>query len=206
MKRAILRALQDGEIRRLGETRPVAVDVRIVCATNRDLERLIREGSFREDLYYRLKVLHVKVPPLRDRREDILPLARLFLRAEVGTARAFSPEAKRLLLAHDWPGNVRELANAVKYAAVLATGEVVESGDLPEEIGAPSRRIEEERLLPLHEVERRHVLAVLEACDGRIGRAAEILGIGRNTLWRKLRRFETDGAEGASPPERRKEC
>lgn len=202
----LLRALQDGEIRRLGETRPVAVDVRIVCATNRDLERLIREGSFREDLYYRLKVLHVKVPPLRDRREDILPLARLFLRAEVGTARAFSPEAKRLLLAHDWPGNVRELANAVKYAAVLATGEVVESGDLPEEIGAPSRRIEEERLLPLHEVERRHVLAVLEACDGRIGRAAEILGIGRNTLWRKLRRFETDGAEGASPPERRKEC
>jgi two-component system response regulator HydG len=194
----LLRVLQDGEVRRVGESRAFAVDARICCATHRDLARRVEEGAFREDLYYRLKVLTLEVPPLRERHEDVLPLAAHFLALEKAGAVGFTPGAKERLLAWPWPGNVRELENAVKHGAALATGGRVDVGDLPEElareVGASARRLKaSERASPvppmksLAEVERAHVLAVLDACNGSQAQAARVLGIGRNTLWRKLR-------------------
>jgi two-component system response regulator HydG len=191
----LLRALQDGEIRRVGDTKPFAVDVRVICATHRDLTDLVEGGRFRQDLLYRLKVLTLQVPPLRQRGPDIMPLARQFLRAERTVARDFSEEAEHCLLSYPWPGNVRELENAVKHGAALATGPEIEAGHLPEEIRQPRPRSRpgpgsSPRLRSLAEVEREHILAVLAACDGAVGPAARILGIGRTTLWRKLKRYE----------------
>src|SRR5690606_20709226 len=131
----LLRALADGEIRRVGETRAFAVDARIVCATHRDLAECVRRGTFREDLYYRLRVLTLRVPLLRERREDILPLAERFVLDEGRHAR-FSPAAVRALEAYAWPGNVRELANAVKHGLALTEGLVIDVEHLPEEIAS----------------------------------------------------------------------
>jgi two-component system response regulator HydG len=187
----LLRALAEGEIRRVGETRSFSVDVRIVCATHGDLRALVRRGAFREDLYYRLKVLSLRVPPLRERREDILPLARSFLAGEACVAKDFAPEATQRLLEYGWPGNVRELANAVQHAAALVTGLLVRAEDLPDELfeveTAPAPTVASLRTLA--EVEREHVLAVLERCGGSQVDAARVLGIARNTLWRKLRSY-----------------
>lgn len=191
----LLRALQDGEVRRLGETRPFAVDVRIVCATHRDLRALVQQGAFREDLYFRLHVLTLRVPPLRERREDILPLAQSLLDAEPTPVRRISREAEERLLAHAWPGNVRELGNAIQYGVALTQGHEISVDDLPEGIGpsatppgpaAPDLR-------SLVEVEREHILRVLDACGGSQSEAARVLGIGRNTLWRKLREYAGEG-------------
>jgi DNA-binding NtrC family response regulator len=182
----LLRALQEGEVRRVGETRAKAVDVRIVAATNKKLAQRVRDGQFREDLYYRLKVLSLEVPPLRERVDDVLPLARLFLGAERTAARRFSPAVCRLLERHAWPGNVRELQNAVKFAAALATDVTI----LPEHLPAPEADTphaeDTTALRPLKEIEREHIERVLKACGGATGQAALALGIGRNTLWRKL--------------------
>jgi len=186
----LLRVLQDGELRRVGENKRFAVDVRIVCATHRDLWGLVRDGRFREDLYYRLKVLSIRMPALRERREDILPLARGLLAEEGASQRDFSAAAQQLLLDYAWPGNVRELQNAVKHGAALATGAVVEAADLPEELtslGGGVSPLAPTQLLTLAEVERRHILRVVDACKGSQSEAAHILGIARNTLWRKLR-------------------
>ncbi|MBX5482914.1 MAG: sigma-54-dependent Fis family transcriptional regulator [Myxococcaceae bacterium] len=192
----LLRALQEGEIRRVGDTRSRQVDVRVVCATHRALDELVQQKLFREDLYYRLKVLTLRVPPLRERVEDILPLARGFLAAERTPAVRFSPAAERVLQSHRWPGNVRELQNAVKHAAALATGPVIGPELLPEEVQpaapAPSPAPGEKRkiaLRTLEEVEREYVLDVLAACGGAMTEAARVLGVGRNTLWRKLKRY-----------------
>jgi two-component system response regulator HydG len=188
----LLRALQDGEVRRIGENRAFAVDVRILCATHRDLAARVRDGSFREDLYYRLKVLSLTVPPLRDRREDILPLAAHMLAGEKTMAQSFSPTAKARLLGYAWPGNVRELENAIKHGAALANGPEIQAEDLPEELFASPTlaktiAVTDPRTLPtLAEVERAHIERVLQACNGSQSHAARILGIGRNTLWRKL--------------------
>ena len=186
----LLRALADGEVRRVGDTRSFGVDARIVCATHRDLRELVRTGRFREDLYYRLKVLTLRVPPLRERIEDVLPLAMRFLSTERTLARGFTKAAENALRSHVWPGNVRELQNAVKHGAALATGAWIVPEDLPEEVLQPSaisKTTSGVRLRPLAEVEREHVLGVLEACGGSVGDAARILDIGRNTLWRKLK-------------------
>ena len=189
----LLRALQDGELRRVGESESFSVDVRVLCATHRDLAARVREGHFREDLYYRLKVLSVEVPPLRARRDDILPLAAHFLAEERAAAKGFSARAKKRLLAYPWPGNVRELQNAVKHGAALATGATVDAEDLPDElVGAGRVEVPSPtaHVLPsLAEVERAHVLRVLDACGGAQAEAARVLGIGRNTLWRKLRAY-----------------
>ena len=189
----LLRALQEGEVRRVGDTRAKEVDVRVVCATHRALAELVRKGQFREDLYYRLKVLSLRVPPLRDRPEDILPLARAFLAGERSRARSFSAAAEKRLLRYRWPGNVRELQNAVKYAAALATGPVVSPEVLPEELLAPEAAAPPNAtpaaMKTLEELEREHVLRVLEACSGGMTEAARVLGIGRNTLWRKLQSY-----------------
>ncbi|HSN30273.1 MAG TPA: sigma-54 dependent transcriptional regulator, partial [Kofleriaceae bacterium] len=187
----LLRALQDGEIRRVGENEAFAVDARIVCATHRDLAERVRNGAFRQDLFYRLKVLSVTVPALRERREDILPIACHLLAEERGDLRGFTERAKARLLAYAWPGNVRELQNAVKHGAALATGALIDEPDLPEELLAASQAapVEPAPLRSLADVERDHILRVLDACAGSQVEAARVLGVGRNTLWRKLRAY-----------------
>jgi len=191
----LLRVLQDGEVRRVGETSSFAVNVRVVCATHRDLAEGVRSGSFREDLFYRLKVLSVHVPPLRERREDVLPLSYLLMAQERSDLRGFTAAAKKLMLAYSWPGNVRELQNAIKHGAALATGDAVDVEDLPEELSrerpaAPALSTatgSSPVLRSLADVEREHILLVLDACGGSQAEAARVLGVARNTIWRKLR-------------------
>lgn len=186
----LLRALQDGEVRRVGELRPFAVNVRVLSATHGALLERVRQGSFREDLFYRLHVLSLRVPPLRERHDDIVPLAAHFLRAEAPALSGFDADAEARLLAHPWPGNVRELHNAVRHGAALATGARVRAADLPESLGSSAAPpAHDGALRSLAEVEREHVLRVLGACNQSQTDAARILGIGRNTLWRKLRSY-----------------
>jgi transcriptional regulator with PAS, ATPase and Fis domain len=194
MQVKLLRALQEREVRRVGENRARPVDVRIVAATNRDLAAEVAAGRFRQDLFYRLRVIELRVPPLRERPEDVLPLARLFL-AE--TARrmgrkvtGFTPRAADQLLRHEWPGNVREVQNAVEHAVALCTGSRVDAGDLPEELRAALPRPRPAgRTRKLEEVEREYILAAVEAAGGNRTRAASELGIGLATLKRKLKRY-----------------
>ncbi|HSB72619.1 MAG TPA: sigma-54 dependent transcriptional regulator [Candidatus Methylomirabilis sp.] len=202
----LLRVLQEREIRRVGSTSPIRIDVRLLAATNRRLEELVREGRFREDLYYRLNVVALRLPPLRERREDIPLLAAHFLtRAAKRHGRpvpTLSPEAMALLLEHRWPGNIRELENAIERAVLLAETDTLFPGDLPGSLGG-SRGGEsgEAAVKPrrLEEVEREHILRTLDAYAWNQARAADALGIGRNTLWRKLKDF------GVAPPERHRE-
>jgi len=186
----MLRALQDGEIRRLGDTRPFAVDVRIICATHRDLADLVTRGAFREDLFYRISVLTLKVPSLRERREDILALSRQLLES-ASSPHTLAQDAAAALLAHAWPGNVRELDNVLRHGAALATGAVITRANLPDNLGPRPQGPEPSvPMCTLAESERAHVLGVLGACKGSVVEAARVLGIGRNTLWRKLKLWE----------------
>ncbi|MBK9089671.1 MAG: sigma 54-interacting transcriptional regulator [Holophagales bacterium] len=192
----LLRALQEREVRRVGENRSRKIDVRVVAATNRDLARDVETGHFRKDLYYRLRVIEIPIPPLRDRPEDVLPLAKALLvdaaeRTHVKVS-GFTPEAARLLLRHTWPGNVRELANAVERAAVLADGVRVGAEDLPDEIGRPARGAGAAGDT-LADVEKAHVLAVLGEENGHREKAAKRLGIGVATLYRKLKEWGEEG-------------
>ncbi len=183
----LLRALQDGEVRRVGETRPFSVDVRVLCATNVDLAAAVAEGRFRADLYYRLRVFGLVVPPLRERKADILPLAHAFLARHEHRTRRFEAAAERALGQYTWPGNVRELANAVQHGAVLSAGAPIGVPHLPDDVVSRRASRAAPRLESLAEAERRHILWVLEACAGNQVEAARVLGIGRTTLWRKLR-------------------
>ena len=192
----LLRALQDGEIRRVGDTNPFSVDVRIFCATNQDLRACVAQRRFREDLYYRLKVFTLALPPLRERVDDILPLAIMFLQEHQHRTGRFTSRAQRVLQEHGWPGNIRELANCVNHGAVLSAGDDVDLAHLPEDVVKPCPPPRSDTALrTLAEVERDHVLGVLEACGGHQIDAARILGIGRTTLWRKLRAFGIDPRE-----------
>ena len=199
----LLRALQDGELRRVGENQSFAVDVRVLCATHRDLADRVRQGAFREDLFYRLKVLTLEVPPLRERQEDILPLAHHLLADEKTQARDFTASAKAQLVGYSWPGNVRELQNVVKHGAALALEPEIREEDRPDELRGPPGNAARasspvpSRLQSLAEVEREHLLRVLDACGGSQSEAARVLGIARNTLWRKLRNYA--GLDGAAP-------
>jgi two-component system response regulator HydG len=186
----LLRVLQDGVVRRVGSNHSLALDVRVIAATHKDLGALVERGLFREDLYYRLKVLTLRLPPLRERLEDILPLARHFLALERTPPRRLTPAAEELLLEYRWPGNLRELSNAMRCASAVVEGAVIELEHLPEELlRAPTHLTPVAALRTLAQVEREHVLAVLSACGGVQAEAARILGIGRNTLWRKLREY-----------------
>jgi DNA-binding NtrC family response regulator len=202
MQVKLLRALQEGEIRRVGSTRPVNVDARVVAATNRDLEKEVRAGRFREDLFYRLSVVTLSVPPLRERRSDIPLLAERFLRAaseNAGRARLrLAEEALSRLVSYDWPGNVRELESAVEYAALHARGSEVVAEDLPPKLQTTEVRQAASRsplaalyedLPSLDELERRYLLHVLEATGGNRTRTAEVLRIDRRTLYRMAERF-----------------
>jgi DNA-binding NtrC family response regulator len=192
----LLRALQEREIRRVGENRNRPVDVRVLAATNRDLMTEIHAARFREDLYYRLRVIEIRVPPLRERREDILSLARSFLNAAVErTGRkvtGLTPAAAQQLLMYSWPGNVRELENAVERAVVLAPRNRVDVDDLPPEIGlAVPEPVAVGEVRTLAQVERDYIASVLRAVGGNRAQAAAKLGIGTATLYRKLKRFGT---------------
>jgi DNA-binding NtrC family response regulator len=204
MQVKLLRALQEGEIRRVGASRAAHVDARVVAATNRDLEREVKSGRFREDLFYRLSVVTLRVPPLRERRSDIPLLAERFLRrasANAGRERTlrFGGGALALLSAHEWQGNVRELESAVEYAALRARGAQVAPEDLPAKLQTQAARAAAARtpltalyedLPTLDELERRYLLHVLEAAGGNRTRAAELLGIDRRTLYRMAERFK----------------
>ncbi len=205
----LLRVMQDQEVRRVGGTSSVKVDVRIIAATNRDLAGLVREGKFRDDLYYRLNVVRIVLPSLAERREDIPLLAHHFLRKYTGGAahpvKGFLPETIALLQRYRWPGNVRELENAIERAVSLSHGPFVVPDDLPEAIRhADSIQEEkpaskdaplEEELLTLDEVEKRHLIRVLKETKGNKVRAAKILGIDRRTLYRMAERFGIDLGE-----------
>jgi two-component system response regulator HydG len=191
----LLRVLQEREVLRLGENVPRKIDVRVVAATNRDVQQALHEKRLREDLYYRLAVVEIRVPPLRERRDDILTLARHFARrfAEKQGLRRLTLDAScaEVLLDYDWPGNVRELENAIEHAAVLCADGIVRPEHLPAAVRVPQPRFRASAAggpRSLAEVEAEHIQAVLEHTQGNKGRAAEILGIGGATLWRRLKR------------------
>ena len=195
MQIKLLRVLQEKEVRRVGENRSRPVDVRVLASTNRDLAHAIVEGSFRQDLYYRLKVVELQVPALRDHRDDILPLARMMLKdAAERMARkisGISPAAADQLLRYEWPGNIRELENAMERAAALATGSRVDITDLPEEIrnAFPKPTLNSTKVQPLSEIEKEYILAVLEMNNGNQTQSARQLQIGSATLYRKLKKY-----------------
>ncbi len=193
----LLRVLQDGEVRPLGSNRAVRVDVRVMAATNRDLESRLREGLFREDLYYRLNVIQIQLPPLRGRPEDILPLADHFLARSAERSRkavrGWRESAKQLLLGHAWPGNVRELENVVERAVALAESDLIGPEDLPQTM---QERKSQDRLatavaqgFTLDQLEREYIERVLELEGGNKTRAAQRLGLDRKTLYRKLEEY-----------------
>jgi DNA-binding NtrC family response regulator/predicted hydrocarbon binding protein len=191
MQVKLLRALQEQEIRRIGENTNRKVDVRIIAATNRSLVDEVKAGRFREDLYYRLHVIEIAVPPLRERREDLLPLARMLLATAAPRAKSkvtsFTPKAVEQLHRYPWPGNVRELGNAIERAVVMATGTRIDVDDLPTEIGsAAASQWAPGDLRSLADVEKGYILAVLAAEGGNRARAATQLGIAPATLYRKL--------------------
>ncbi|PYS90406.1 MAG: hypothetical protein DMF64_14890 [Acidobacteria bacterium] len=205
----LLRALQEGEIRRVGANQTIHVNVRVIAATNRDPEEEMRAGRFRQDLFYRLNAVTIYLPPLRERREDIMPLARYFAKrlAEPGARQvSFSREAIEMLETYHWPGNIRELENAIVRAAALCD-QIVRPEDLPERIRhavhaaqallvpAPFETAQaDEQPLSLAELERQHVLRVLQRTGGNKQAAARILGIDRTTLQRIVKRYNLDAA------------
>jgi transcriptional regulator with GAF, ATPase, and Fis domain len=182
----VLRALEEKEIQRVGGHRPLQVDVRVIAATNKDLHKAVEEGRFREDLYYRLNVVTVKMPPLRERKEDILSLAETFI---AGRAKTISPQARRLLLAYGWPGNIRELKNCIDRAVVLGDGEVIQREDLPSYVrtGGTVIPVPPESLEGL---EKSHILRVLRSTKWQKSETARILGISRQTLDNKLKKYK----------------
>jgi two-component system response regulator HydG len=202
MQVKLLRALQEREVRRVGANEQRKVDVRVLAATNRDLVAEVSAGRFRQDLYYRLRVVELRVPPLRERRDDILPLARTFL-AELSerTKRrvtSLTPAAANQLIRYGWPGNVRELENAIERAVVLAKGSRVDVQDLPEEVAlAIPHAYAPGEVRSLAEVERDYILSVVRASGGDKAAAASQLRIGVATLYRKLKQYAS-APEGAS--------
>ncbi len=197
----ILRALETRKVTRLGEAKERDVDFRLVTATHRDLEAEVAAGRFREDLYYRVAVITVEVPPLRERREDILPLAHHFLNRAAGEHRRLSTASEQVLLAHDWPGNIRELDNAMQRAAILAAGEVV----LPETLAPNIRKSMSDSSSPdpliddltLAAMEKRAITEALARCDGNRSEAARSLGISRRKLLYRLKEYGVTGDTGA---------
>ncbi len=187
----LLRALEDKKITRLGGTQEIPVNFRLVCATNRDLEKAVRDGDFRDDLFFRINVFSLTIPPLRDRPEDILPIAEHFLERYAGAmgrqARGFSKEVETLLAQYPWPGNVRELANAIERALVVCRGTEIEREHLP--IVSQNGEDSAERDQSLSALEERHIKRVLKQHAFNVTHAAKALGIDRVTLYNKMRKF-----------------
>ncbi|MFX0211849.1 MAG: sigma-54-dependent transcriptional regulator, partial [Candidatus Hodarchaeota archaeon] len=185
----LLRALEEKKITRIGSNEEIPVDVRVITATNKDLRTLVQQEQFREDLYYRLKVVTINIPPLRDRREDILPLAEHFLKkhAEENNKSiiSFSPEVIEFILNYSWPGNVRELENMIEHGVILSKDNVINLAELPSDILQPLPTQEK----TIEAVTRNHIFIVLEETKGNISKAANILGIRRMTLYNKLKKY-----------------
>ena len=211
MQAKLLRALQERTVRPVGSDVESAFDTRIVAATHRDLEVEVSAKRFREDLYYRINVVALDVPPLRDRAEDIVPLATHFLRRTAEKQNReevrLSPEVARILLSYDWPGNVRELENCMERAVALARHNSVSAEDLPDRIRAARAGMNAtpqslvaatpDAILPLAEVERRHILHVLKLLEGNRVRTAEVLGLDRRTLYRRLEKYAEEACPAA---------
>src|SRR5712664_1052905 len=196
----LLRALQEREVKPVGSTERRRIDVRIIAATNRDLDSAIRTGAFRQDLYFRLNVVQLKLPPLRDRKSDIPLLVTSFLEKfsdPRGPVRTISEDAMRRLIAYDWPGNVRELENAIERAVALGSGPMLSVADLPSSLQYPTseRAPDRDEILPLEELERRAILRTLRETSGDKLAAARMLGIGKTTLYRKLKQYHVEHAE-----------
>ena len=196
----LLRALQSGEIRRVGARESMRVDIRVLAATNRDVKKGLAEGTFREDLYYRLNVFHIELPPLRDRREDIPLLANWFrekfAREYKKEVTGFSEDAQTYLMRYEYPGNVRELENIVERAVVLAEGEEITAADLPSHVREPGipllgkgAAFPYSESLTLAQLEAEHIRRVLVHTAGNTTKAARSLGISRSTLWRKIKEY-----------------
>lgn len=191
----LLRALQEKEVKPVGSTDRVAIAMRVIAATNRDLEAAVRQNMFRQDLFFRLNVVQIKMPPLRERKSDIPLLVNSFLEKfndASGRARTIAEDAMSRLMAYDWPGNVRELENAIERAVALGSGPLLHVTDLPSNVhyGTDSRLPENDELLPLEELERRAILRALRETTGDKLAAARLLGIGKTTLYRKLKQYD----------------
>ena len=203
----LLRALQEREILRVGGTERIRIDVRIVAATNQDLERAVREGRFREDLYYRFNVIPIVLPPLRDRRTDIPLLVDHFLAKYAGgRSRGVGEDALKTLMAYDWPGNVRELESVIERALLLGEGELIVPADLPASLrsgaGGPKRAMDLEipdSGIDLEAVERSLILKALDKAGGNVTRAARLLGLSRRTLQYRIEKIQA-APEGAPDP------
>ena len=191
----LLRVLQERQFERVGGEKTITVDVRVICATNRDLAEEVKAGRFREDLYYRLNVVHITVPPLRERKEDIELLSQDFLKtfnSEDGRKiEGFTPQARKALYSYSWPGNVRELRNSIEAAVVLCRGHVIDVDDLPSQIRERSSESSVTLTLPitLDAAEKRLIEDTISFCNGNKTKAADLLGIGRKTLHRKLAEY-----------------
>jgi len=200
----LLRALQERVVRPVGSDREFPVDVRIVCATNVDLQTAIEQGKFREDLYYRLDVVHLEIPPLRARGTDVLLMAQAFLerlaKRDGKPVRSLSPEAAQRLVEYDWPGNVRELLNLLERSLALTDAPQLRLEDLPERLRTPSATplpdpTEPATLLSLAEMEKRYILKVLQLKQGNKRQTADALQVDRSTLYRKLAQYGHGGGD-----------
>jgi two-component system response regulator HydG len=194
MQAKLLRALQEREIRPVGSKDRVRIDLRTIAATNRDLESAVRAGAFRQDLFFRLNIVQIKLPPLRERKSDIPLLVNFFLEkfSDPGRpVRTISEDAMRRLMAHDWPGNVRELENAIERAVALGSGPILHIADLPSNLqqGSSEKSLDSNELTTLEEVERRFIFRALRETNGDKLAAARLLGIGKTTLYRKLKQY-----------------
>ena len=194
----ILRVLQDGEFERLGGTKTLGVDVRVVAATHKDLSRMVEEGAFRQDLFFRLSVVPLLLPALRERPEDIPLLAEHFLKQYSARnrkdIRSFQSEALEALIAFDWPGNIRELENAIERAVILCPGEQITLRELPPALRQAAETAERPAVprpgMTLKEMEKEMILSTLRKVEGNRTRAAEILGVSRQTLQNKLKDYD----------------
>jgi len=206
MQAKLLRVIQNREIQRVGSPEVKKVDVRLIAATNRDLRAEVLAGRFREDLFYRLSSIELRVPGLNERQEDIPVLVQHFLKkyamAYAKPLQGLTRRAHIALLQHDWPGNVRELENLIAGAAITATAEMIDLNDFPEHLQKPKRRQGAVGApwspLPLDEVRSDHIQRVLEMCHGNRVRTAQVLGIGRTSLYRFLKRAPKAAAKGAA--------
>ncbi|HEB50361.1 MAG TPA: sigma-54-dependent Fis family transcriptional regulator [Desulfobulbus sp.] len=200
----ILRVLQEKQVRPVGSGRAIPVDARVIAATNRTLRKEVEAGRFREDLYYRLNIFRITIPPLRERREDIPLLIEAFLRRheEEGRPAALSREAMRFFLDYPWPGNIRELENVIERCVFLAEDARITLRDLPEEMlaaGRPGGVFNFDTIRPLAEVEEEYIRHVLERCDGNKQQAATLLGINRKTIRRRLQAAARNSSHGNTP-------
>lgn len=191
----LLRALQEKRVRPVGSTKYLPVRGRVISSTNKNLEKMVKEGTFRADFFYRINVFSIQIPPLRKRRDGIFSLARHLLNKYAPSSPGFSPEVASIFLKYNWPGNVRELENAIEYASILAGDKKIQPEHLPVAITGrdknPTTNQMENDWPSLSALEKRYIFNVLEKCKGRRNKAARILGIGTNTLWRKLKKYES---------------